>query len=429
MASVFGIPCSPPPSFREVYGDTPLFPLSDFVRSMVQHPDTKKSKHARFFDSKLFMTFYLWYVVFRIPRELSHFLNASIGLNFGVLLILNIVFVFELFRRYGYECTIFLVTILYLVYNGLVALIPVAAASPIGDALPELKEIPASTRKPGLNHCRRLAICRATPVYDNHRFQRGKHEKCLECAKQNERIIFDESKEDCGSKKRDVDAKRCYECTVNTEPDTGDCTYDSAECQNVTMILDILDPPTTEPRFMNPGAKDDPRVELIDNPDWQAPRFDRAAQCKEARGSLCWLGKLSEGRYRGWNYRVTSDGASPLTFALDDPAARGQGFPTQEVCEHVMRTMGSGPPAPECVRAECDVSDKEAACACAQYKDVAQFDDPCAFLEANCDENSVAYKEAQLKMKQANVDVSDIVSVGDAKKLLSDLDKISNTIP
>lgn len=437
MSSVFGIPCIRPPSLGDVYFSTALFPLSMFAKSIFKNPNQSMNKYERFFYSKLFMTIYLWYVVFRIPRELSLFLNRNIGLNFGILLVIHMIFVLELFKAYGYECTVFLVIIMYLLYSGLMYLLSLAADSALGDALPELKELPVAKRTPGLNHCRRLAICRVTPVFDNYVFQRGKYEKCVECAKKNERIIFKSSKSECGSKKRDINAKECYECTENTRPEFKNCTYSTEECENVNMVLDILDPPIHSQKFEDVyDSKGEKTLETRIVTTTSRATFDRAKVCKESHASLCWFGKLPGNKYRGWNY-LTGELISSESYEtfddLNDPRSIGQGFPTREVCLSEMSKMQDatigGLADDICVMGVCDVSDKKAECACTQYRDVAQFKDPCKFLEANCDEKSIAYTEAQLKVKQADIDVSNIVRVDDARRLLNDLDNLSNAIP
>lgn len=405
MTSVFGIPCQRAPDLGEIYFSTSLFPISDFLKSIVRNPDDSMTRHEQLFYSKMFLTLYLFYIVFRIPRELSLFLESSTGLNYSIILIVNVLFVFELFRRYGYECTIFLVVLLYLFYHLLVYMLPVVAKSPVGEVLPELKEIPAAKRKPGVNHCRRLAICRATPVFDNHIFQKGKHEKCIECAKINEKIIFKGTREGCGSKKRDIDARKCYDCTEMNEPDYGNCSYDDTDCENVNMALDILE-----------------ERELLS--------FDKVEQCKKEHGSLCWFGEVEKDKYRGWNMDVSSSSGDTSHNYLDpnDRTSIGLGFPTEEVCIEVMaNTKERG--NIKCVKGLCDVSDKRAECACSQYADAAQFQNPCEFLEKHCDEKSIAYTEAQLKMKQADVNVDDIISVGDVDNFLNDLDKIASSLP
>jgi hypothetical protein len=433
MASVFGLPCDKPPNVSDILFSTPLFPFSEFLKTFLQNPNPSLSKHEKFFNSKFFLLFYLYYIVFRFPREMSLYLHTNIGLNFSILFIVNVIFTIELFRNYGYECTLILSVILFLIYNALVYIIPVAATSPLGDVLPELKQIPASTRKPGLNHCRRLAICRATPVYDNFLFQKGKYQKCVECAKKNQNIVFKSSKENCGSKKRDIDPKECYECTDSSPPKYDNCTYSVEDCRNVTIALDILDPPKHSPKFekiYDSQGKDTLQTRLVSTTSPSI--YDRTQICKEAHGSLCWFGKLQNNKYRGWNYKQVNS-ENYQTFDLNDPDSVGQGFPTKDVCLTEMNKMlerKTGPlPEDTCIKGICDVSNKKASCSCSQYKDVPQFNDPCEFLEANCDEKSLAFTEAQLKMKQADVDLKDIVSVEDAQLFLNDLDKLSNALP
>tara|TARA_X000000368_G_scaffold400166_1_gene371786 strand:- start:419 stop:1273 length:855 start_codon:yes stop_codon:yes gene_type:complete len=284
-------------------------------------------------------------------------------------------------------------------------MLPVVAKSPVGEVLPELKEIPAAKRKPGVNHCRRLAVCRATPVFDNHIFQIGKHEKCIECAKINEKIIFKGTRQGCGSKKRDIDARKCYDCTETNEPDYGNCSYDETDCENVNMVLDILE-------------------------ERESLSFDKVDQCKKEHGSLCWFGEVEKDKYRGWNMEVSSNTGNTTHHYVDpnDRTSIGLGFPTEEVCMKVMeKTQEQG--NIKCVKGLCDVSDKRAECACSQYADAAQFQNPCEFLEKHCDEKSIAYTEAQLKMKQADVNVDDIITVGDVDNFLNDLDKIASSLP
>jgi hypothetical protein len=409
MTSVFGIPCQKAPNLGDIYFSTGLFPITNFLKSIVRNPDASMTKHEQFFYSKMFLTMYLFYIVFRIPRELSLFLKTSIGLNYSIVLLVNMLFVFELLRRYGYECTIFLVILLYIVYNLVVYMIPILARSPVGEVLPELKEIPAATRKPGVNHCRRLVVCRATPVFDNHIFQRGKHEKCLECAKINEKIIFKGTNKGCESTKRDIDAKSCYECTEGNEPDYGNCSYDQTDCENVNMVLDLLE-----------------EKSLL--------KTDKTEACKEGHGSLCWFGKIpGTDEYRGWKWESTT-GVQDIRIDPNDRASIGLGFPTQEICMATMekyQSKSSKTPIPEdtCVKGVCDVSDKRAECACSEYADAAQFLNPCEFLEKHCDEKSIAYTEAQLKLKQADVNVDDIISVGNVDNFLNDLDKIASSLP
>jgi hypothetical protein len=414
MASVFGLPCKPPQLQNILFG-TSLSPVSGFLKSITQNPNTSMNKYERFFYSKFFLCIFLWYIVFRIPREMSHFLHKSISLNYTILLIVNVTFVFELFRRYGYECTVFLTLLLYMLYGAIMHSIPLLAKSFVGDAIPELKELEVSKKTPGLNHCRRLVVCRATPVYDNYKFQKGKHEKCMECASKSnggERIRFNSTKKSCGSKNRDVDAKTCYECTENQPPKKSNCSYSKTDCANVFLALDVIDPPQSQAEYTD-GILVTKR---------QPVKYNRVETCKKSHGSLCWFGKVGN-RYRGW---IRNPNQQYETFSLNDQRSKGKGFPTQEVCELEMSASNQ---QSVCTLFPCDTTGAEAKCACAQYKNVAQFDDPCKFLESNCDEKSMSYTEAKLRMKQADINVDDIVTIDDAKRFLNILDDVASKIP
>ena len=416
MATVFGLPCTPLPPIGDIVFSAPLSPFDNFVKSIFANPNYR-DKHSRFFYSKLFFFAYVWYVVFRLPREMSRLLNAGLGINFSILLVINVVFAFEMFRRYGYECTLLLVAMLYFVYTGLLMLLPAVAKSEVGEVLPELKELPVSQRTPGLNHCRRLAVCRATPVFDNHRFQQGKYRKCLACASgaKPKKIVFDETAPNCGSKERDVDAEKCYKCS-SADASTRSCRYSDADCADVNMVLDMLDSDKTEYR-------------------------ERQRICKEASGSLCWFqpveGDNSKGL--GWNQPLLVERNTrhqrqdAKEWDLSDANANGHGFPTKEICEREIPADLGGTPSPgvTCKRlSSCaPKTDAAARCVCEQYRDVRQYRNPCEFLEANCDDTSVAYTEAVLRIKQADIGVDDIISVDDAKNFLDALDTVAERIP
>ena len=407
MSSVLGVPCGERPDVGRILFGTPLSPFSRFLFSFVQGPPTGGSdRYDRFFDSKVFFIFFAWFVLFRVPRELAHELNRGLGFSFVILLVIHLTIALESFRRYGYECTSLLLLVMYLLYSGILSLIPVVASTTVGDAIPELKELPVSTRTPGLNHCRRLAVCRASPVYDNHLLQKGKYEKCIECATSSEKgIIFKPERKGCGFRERDIDAKACYDCS-DQEARFKDCSYNREDCLAVNMVLDEIDPPE-DPKFS----------------------FSRPQACKEEHGSLCYFAKLKEStlddRYQGWD-------ESAFLKDIESVAAQGQGFPTEQICKDVMKQRLNQRLSTDditCVKGACQPSAAKARCACAQYRDVAQFRDPCAFLEANCDVKSVSYSEAVLKIKQGDVSVDDIITLEETRQFVSKIDDVARQIP
>ena len=205
------------------------------------------------------------------------------------------------------------------------------------------------------------------------------------------------------------------------------CTYSKKDCENVEMVLDLLDPPKNTSKFekvYDINGKDTLTTNLVSTTSEAV--YNRADVCKKAHGTLCWFGKLPTGKYRGWNYKHATS-QKYQTYDLNDPKAKGQGFPTEDVCLEEMGGLLARDGT--CAKGLCDVSEKEAACACSQYKDVPQFNDPCKFLEVNCDERSIAYTEAQFKIKQADVAVGDIVTIGDAERFLNDLDALADKLP
>lgn len=429
MSSVLGLSCTSPPPLTSILFSTDLFPILPFVKSIVVHPDASMGKYEQFFYSKFFLLVYLWYVVFRIPREMSLMLSTALGINFSILMIVNMLFLFESFRRHGYECTVLLSIVLYLVYIALLASIPLAAKSVIGDAIPELKELPVSTREPGLNHCRRLAVCRATPVYDNYLFQRGKYAKCLECARRNEGIVFDASNTNCTSDKRNIDAKGCYKCTEGQPPpDRETCRFSDADCLFVNTVLDLLDKDEYENVFEDHLVLQDNGNYVSDGTQRLTRKLkdkkypNRAELCKEAEGTLCWF--ACEDRacksFVGWN----KDPNAPRFSSIEDADANGHGYPTESIC--MQENSGT-----QCRKAtKCAYgTDVIPRCACEQYRDVHQYTNPCRLFEGQCDDNSIAYTEAVLKLKQVDVVVEDIISVDDVDRFLETLDTVAKKIP
>ena len=423
MSSVLGVGCGERPDVARILFGTSVSPFSTFLFSFVQGPQhTGLDRYDRFFESKLFFIFFSWFMLFRVPRELAHELNRGLGVSFIVLLMIHVTIALEAFRRYGYECTSFLLLVMFLIYSGILYMIPVVASTPVGDVIPELKELPVSTRTPGLNHCRRLAVCRATPVYDNHRLQKGKYEKCMECVMSSEKsIIFRPEREGCGFKQRDIDARECYDCSEQ-DARTTDCSYTREDCLAVNMVLNEIDPPKTIPVHVE--SDNGPKLMVTRE---EEPKFPRPQACKESHGSLCWFAELKEPtldeRYQGWDESVVLSDINVLT-------AQGRGFPTKEICMEV--TQGRSQTNRNkvvCKKGYCKASAAMARCACEQYRDVAQFRDPCAFLEANCDVNSVSYAEAVLKLKQADVGVDDIITIEESQRFLGKLDDVARQIP
>lgn len=417
MSSFLGLPCDPPAKLDSVF-----FPISEtFSRKLFLNPNY--SEMGQFWNSRFFIILFLWYVVFRIPREYSRMISVGLGVSMGLVTLINVVFVFEVFRRHGYECTLFFCLLLYLLYFFLLSMIPVAARIPaIAETFPEIKELPVAQKEPGLNHCRRLAICRYSPVFANHRFQKGKYQKCLECAKQERDFQYDGSSKECESGVKYNDPKKCYKCSEG-KVDVNVCTLTKEECASVTLVLDMIDPPKTELTTSNESGTE--RVLSRST----GTKYNRQEACRVGQGSLCWFSVATPpgiGKYFGWQGIGQHGSARPVFEDLTQPEVLGRGYPTQAICEE--KEVGLN-----CIEASgkgCK-KDKEmiARCACEQYTDTPKFSNPCEFLETNCDMNSIAYKEAEMKMKQGDINVSDIVSVENIQGFIGRLDDISRKIP
>lgn len=417
MSTFLGLPCDPPATFESVF-----FPLSEtFSRKLFFNPNY--SEMGQFWNSRFFMLFFLWYVVFRIPREYSRMISVGLGVSMGLVALINVIVVFEVFRRHGYECTVFLCLLLYLVYFFLLSMIPVAARTPaIAEVFPEIKELPVAQKEPGLNHCRRLAICRYSPVFDNHQFQKGKYQRCIECAKQSKGFQYDGSNKECQSGVTSNDPKKCYKC-IDSEVDVDDCTLTKEECASVTLVLDMIDPPKTEI-----ATSDDLGRQRIRSRS-TGTKYNRQEACRIGQGSLCWFREAAPGtgKYFGWQGIGEHGSARPVFEDLTQPGVIGKGYPTQAICE---AKEGAETTCIEATGRGCKKDEEMLArCACEQYTDTPKFSNPCEFLERNCDINSIAYTEAEMKMKQAEIDVSDIVSVEDVRGFIGKLDDVSRRIP
>lgn len=398
MSSVFGLDCASPPPTQSILFSTPLFPFGTFIRHFFFNPNISSNKNEQFLYAKFFFLTYTWYVIWRIPNELSRMLNNAFGVNYSILLLIHIIFILELFRKHGYECTLFLTLIIYIIYQLAILVTSYMAHSTLADEIPELKELPLSKNEPGINHCRRLAICKQTPVFDNYSFQKGKYNKCLHCAKRNKGIIFDDSSENCSASKRNIDAEKCYTCNADHIPNTLPCKFSDEQCKQVTNVLKFIDPV---------GSK----------------YGDSASICKKSNTSLCWL-VCAENlntctSYMGWN-----QGPNTMRFtSTSDSNANGHGYPTEEICKQEN-------PGRVCTRiTKCRENNIDIAkCVCRQYNDVAQMRDPCILLRKSCDENSLAYTEAVLKVKQSNIDTSKIITASDASKFFNQIDNIVKTV-
>ena len=370
MKQLLYMPCQKPPPFSEILsGATRRIPYSLFVH---EQDVGRHMSMTGFMHSAAFLIFALFLGI-AAARELAYSLSRVFGISGGVIAVVIFVFLLEIYRRTGFQCTVWAwMQLFMLVIHGTEAL-PGVAQSAVGDAIPILKELPgASEEKPAdpRLQCFRLAACRAAPIYDNHLEQRQKFEKCEECL----------SKDMGFTSKWNEDKFVGYVCSADVEKGYRKCMDTpsaSDECPMTADVLEII------------GSEES----VID-------------VCNASNGQLCTFAKKN-GTYFGF--------AGEVDFVASDA---GLGYPTIEICE------GQNPGA-ECVSLEnCEASDKRIStnCFCNQYRTVAQYKDPCAFLMENCDENSSAYREAVIQLKQQDIEVSDIISVDDVQGLVAKLD-------
>lgn len=388
--------CVRPPPFSDIF-----LPLGEtFGPAFFRNP--RASPGRQFLHSRMFFFLFLWYVVFRMGRSLARAVNKMTGVSFGILALVHSVALIEAYRRLGAECTAFGSLVVFVVYLTIdrffagqkMALNSVNTTPVVGSAiLTDASKVDGG----GMLACRRLALCRSTPVHARHKSQRLKHRKCIECAEKSKSIQYDNAKIGCRPEDRDNGTVQCHKCHETAPPPEEQC--DTA-CRDIETVMDLIDP-------------DD---------DGQGLKYpDRAGICRESRGSLCWFacaGSVCGGGVplTGWDGKTTVSGVA-------DASGNGSGYPTREVCE---AHSGS-----KCVRLTSCAGDPKmlAECACSKHIDALVAENPCAFFEGDCDENSIEYSEALLKMKQGEISTADIVSVGDVQKFVSALDTLAKSIP
>ena len=322
-------------------------------------------------------------------------LSNAFGVSAGVIALLNSIFVMFIFRTYGYECTLLICLILFIVYDGVVALLPTASQTVLGDVVPQVKALPGSKKEKQTSqaNCLRLAVCLDSPLYDNHLFQKGKHEKCVECARKGKAMLYNAKRKGCDSSTSTSDAKTCYDCHPTATPDDEYCNT-AQYCADVKRALTMM--------------RDMSSVE----------HGSHASICRESKGSLCWF-ECINGDCSGQLKGFTGDSIT----GVDDPTGSGRGFPTESVC--VKQTGGRCVKIKNCVGYE----DQFKTCSCDTYKSSSKMRDPCERFEKTCDKNSILFQEARARVAQSNIKVRDIVSAEDGKNIVSALDRAVEMIP
>ena len=81
-----------------------------FARSFVRGPTSV-------YDSKFFYVLFVYYIVWQLSNMYARMLSSAIGLRLSILVAIHVIFAALLFNRTGYECTVFVMGLLYLVLS------------------------------------------------------------------------------------------------------------------------------------------------------------------------------------------------------------------------------------------------------------------------------------------------------------------------
>lgn len=365
MRSLLFMPCYPPPPILPTFAAA----LSAPPRSLLQSLDVPSGLTALLYSPVGLLA--IGALMVYMAREVAILLMPYFGgLSGGVITVLLSVMLLEMYRRTGVQCTLWAWLQIFMVVLQVTTLMPrdVPLQTATGTAL--------KTSDP-LYDCRRLATCRALPVYSNHKRQVAKVEKCEECLAQ-------------GAGFTDPDGDGEYECDAAVKPPDVPCAAGGqgsggGACAATRDALEIM-------------GRDD----------------DVASTCAASGGRLCHVAPTGDGVYVGYAGEVDLVSGSS-----------GLGYPTASMCEEEH-------PGATCVEIPgCVASDKVSGasgsnCYCDQFKSVSQYDDPCDFLSSRCDTKSVAYQEAKLQLAQSKVSVDDVVSVDDLSAVVDAVDRALN---
>eukprot|EP00966_Prymnesium_polylepis_P156295 3610868-Prymnesium_polylepis.1 len=198
-----------------------------------------------------------------------------------------------------------------------------------------------------------------------YQFQKGKYQKCIECAKQSKGFQYDGSNKECQSGVKSNDPKKCYKCT-ESEVDIDECTLTNEECASVNLVLDMIDPPKTEIATSDDFGRQRIRSRST------GTKYNRQEACRIGQGSLCWFREAAPGtgKYFGWQGIGEHGSARPVFEDLTQPGVLGKGYPTQAICEAeegvstCFEATGRG-----CKKDE----EMLARCACEQYTDTPKY--------------------------------------------------------
>ena len=369
MRDLLFMPCNKPPflfdTLKSFFANPP--------KSVFSYPlerGFKAFKHSAFVLIVLFILGILG------AREVAYTLSSAFGIAAGLITILVFVFMIEIYRRSGFQCTLWAWMVLFMVVIQGTSLLGKTANTAAGKAL-GLDALPAAseTVDPRKN-CLRLATCQISPVFSHHEMAQEKISACETCLKQG-KLFESTSKNENGVMVFDK-----YVCSDRPVPMRKCATSSSSACPKTHDALKIMGESTS--------------TAYVDS------------VCEASGGKLCYVAQDGSGQYNGYAGRVPFESSSS-----------GLGYPSTTLCTKYN-------PGKTCVELpNCTVSDSNTPvtnCYCDQYK-FRRAANPCEFVETKCDMNSPLYSEAKLQLQQQKVDVSDIVNSDDLRNLVTGIDK------
>ena len=328
------------------------------------------------FKHSAFMVIVISVLGFLASRTVAYTLSQTFGIHAGGLQILVFIFLTDIYRRSGFQCTLWTWMVLFMIVIQGTGLLGKTANTAAGKAL-GLDDLPAAkvTVDPRKN-CLRLATCQISPVFSHHEMTQEKISACETCLQQG-KLFESTAKNENGIMVFDK-----YVCSDRPVPMRKCATGAPSACPMTHDALKIMGESTS-----------------TDNVD---------AVCKASGGKLCYVAQDGAGQYTGY--------AGSVTF---DSVSSGLGYPSYALCT-------KHNPGKTCVQfPSCLISDSDTPvtnCYCDQYK-LRRAANPCEFLEEKCDINSPLYSEAKLQLQLQKVDVSDIVDADDLRNLATGIDK------
>lgn len=369
MKTFLFMPCYAPVSVIRSFSTA----FENFPMSIVAMPElatTSGITVKSFTNSAVFVAFAIAMCVYG-ARTIAYSLSRIFGISGGIIFL--VVFGMMLFNYIysGAQCALWSWMNMLLVTLLIADNLPQVADTEVAETL-GIQELPgADTSADELKQCGRLAACRESRMYRNHKIQRNKFETCRRCGDAG--LGF----ENLSKGTEDRKAHKYYGCS-EAAAQTARCPRTADTC------------PMTEAALQVAGLK-----------------MDTSTVCAQSAGTLCVFAKQGDGLY---GFAGAVDPSSDL---------EGLGFPTLAACK-------AKHPSAECAQmGACKPLDDppRTNCFCDRYKNVGQYSDPCDFLAANCDEKGPFWAEAQQLVERRKTTITDIIDVDDGRAIVERLDE------